>query len=266
VRVIALLATHDEERFVGNCIEHLVRQGLDVYVIDNESTDGTREIVDRHVGTGVVGVETFPRHGVYSWRPLLERKEELAATLDADWFVHVDADEIRLPPRGHRTVADALAAVERAGANAVNFAEFTFVPTAEHPDHDHPRYAETMRWYYPFRTAGIERLNAWRRQEAPVDLASSGGHRVSFPGLRMHPEPFPMKHYLFLSARHAARKYLDRVYDPEEVARGWHVRRSELGPDDIALLPESELRTYTSDDHLDPTSPRLEHPVFRRRR
>src|SRR5947209_3395096 len=142
MRVIALLATYNEERFVGACIEHLAGQGVDVYLIDNDSTDRTVEIAGRRLGRGVVGIERFPRAGVYSWRPLLERKAQLAAELDADWFLHVDADEIRLPPRPGMTLAEALAEVDREGYNAVNFQEFTFVPTRESPEHDHPRFQE----------------------------------------------------------------------------------------------------------------------------
>ena len=44
MRVVALLATYNEERFVGGCIEHLQRQGIETYLIDNESTDATVEI------------------------------------------------------------------------------------------------------------------------------------------------------------------------------------------------------------------------------
>jgi glycosyltransferase involved in cell wall biosynthesis len=263
VRVIALLATYEEERFVGACIEHLAAHGLGVYLIDNESRDRTVAIAEGFSGRGVVGIESFPRRrGVYSWRPLLERKAELAATLDADWFVHVDADEIRLPPHSGTTLAAALAMADRAGYNAVDFLEFTFVPTLEHPDHDHPHYLETMRWYYPFRASAPDRLNAWKRQDGPVDLAGSGGHRVTFPGLRAYPEPFGMRHYLFLSVEHARRKFVERRYDPFEVAGGWHRRRAELRADDIRLLPEAALRKYVSDDLLDSASPFETHPLF----
>lgn len=263
VRAVALLATYDEERFVGGCIGHLLAQGLDVYLIDNESTDRTVEIAEGYLGRGLVGIESFPRSsGTYPWRPLLERKAELAATLDADWFVHVDADEVRLPPRSERTLLHALATADRAGYNAVNFVEHTFVPTREHPDHDHPDFVETMRWYYPFSLSFPDRLNAWRRQEQPVDLAESGGHRVAFPGLRMYPEPFPMRHYLFLSIEHAIRKYVERAYDPAELEAGWHRRRAGLRVEDISLLPEAELRFFVSDDLLDASDPRTEHPLF----
>jgi glycosyltransferase involved in cell wall biosynthesis len=259
---VALLATHDEERFVGPCIEHLVAQGLEVYVIDNESGDRTVEIAERYRGRGLVDIESFRRRGTYPWRPLLQRKSELASALRADWFVHVDADEIRLPPRPRMSLIDAFAEADRNGYNAVNFLEFTFVPTLEHPDHDHPRFAETMHWYYPFSPSYPNRLNAWKRQDELVDLASSGGHRVDFPGLKMYPEPFPMRHYLFLSVEHAIRKYVKRSYDPLEVDAGWHRRRAALRAEDIALLSENELRRYVSDDALDPSEPWTEHPLF----
>jgi hypothetical protein len=264
VRVVALLATHDEERFVGGCIEHLAAHGVDTYLIDNGSTDSTVAVAERYRGRGLIGVEPFPRDGSYAWLPLLARKAELAATLDADWFLHVDADEIRLPPRGGITLADALTQADEAGYTAVNFLELTFVPTREHPDHDHPRYLETMRWYYPFLPSFPNRLNAWKRQEQPVDLVSQGGHVVSFPGLRMCPESFLMRHYLFLSVEHAVRKFVGRAYDPEELEAGLHRRRALLRAEDVSLLPEPELRTYVSDDLLDTSEPRTEHPLFAR--
>jgi glycosyltransferase involved in cell wall biosynthesis len=263
MRVIAILAAFNEERFIRPCLEHVIGQGLAVYLIDNVSTDGTVAIAERYLGRGLVGIETFPRHGMYSWRPLLSRKEELAATLDADWFVHVDADEFRLPPSTRVTLADALAAVDRDGYNAVNFLEFTFVPTQEAPDHDHPDFQRTMRWYYPLVPPLFpNRLNAWKRQAAPVELAWSGGHQVRFPGLRMYPQPFPMRHYLFLSVPHAIRKYVERRYDPAEVEAGWHRARARLRPEAIRLLGQAELKPYLSDDELDASDPRTQHYLF----
>lgn len=176
MRIVAIVATYNEERFIRCCIENLIEQGVEVYVIDNESADATREIAISYLGRGVIGVETLVRRGVYSWRPILERKEVLAATLDADWFMHVDADEIRLPPEGMGTLSSAFEGLTRRGYNSVNFMEFAFVPTRESPDHDHAAFAQTMRWYYPFLPSFPNRLNAWKKQERRVDLAWSGGH------------------------------------------------------------------------------------------
>ena len=116
-----------------------------------------------------------------------------------------------------------------------------------------------MRRYYPFQPWSPHRLNAWRRQPARVGLAWYGGHRVRFPGLRIFPILFPMRHYLFLSVAHFLDKYTNRVYDPAEVKRGWHGWRSHLNPDLIELPSEDELRLYTSDDELDASKPRTRH-------
>ena len=260
VRVVAILATHNEERFIAGCLEHLIGQGVEVYLIDNCSTDRTVEIAQRYLGRGLIDIESFPRaEGVYKWRSILERKEQLAATLEADWFMHVDADEIRLSPRSSRTLAQAFAEGEARGYNAVNFLEFAFVPAREAPDHDHPHFQQTMRWYYPFLPAFPHRLNAWKRQPEQVELAWSGGHRVRFPGLRMYPESFKMRHYLFLSVPHAIRKYVDKGYDQQEVKKGWHGWRARLIAEKIELPSQEELRLYTSDDELDPSNPRTRH-------
>jgi hypothetical protein len=259
LRVVAILATYNEERFIGGCLEHLFRQGIEVYLIDNCSTDKTVEIANQYLSRNLIGVETFPREGIYRWRPILERKEEIAATIDADWFIHLDADEIRLPPTSGISLKEAFCHVETQGYNAVNFMEFTFIPTRESPDHDHPYFQKSMRWYYPFLPSFPHRLNAWKRQADPVEFAWSGGHQTRFPGLLMYPQSFPMRHYLFLSSEHAIRKFVHRGYDPAEVAQGWHGWRAQLKAELFKLPHQSELRTYLSDDQLDLSTPRTQH-------
>ncbi len=259
MRVVAILASYNEERFIAGCFEHLFRQGVEVYLIDNCSTDRTVEIAERYRGRGLIGVDTFPREeGVYRWAEILKRKEELAATLDADWFMHADPDEIRLPPRSDLTLAQALAEVDEKGYNAVNFLEFAFVPTQEAPDHDHPRYQQTMLSYYPFPKNFPNRVNAWKKQPERVDLGT-GGHRVQFEDLRLYPESFKMRHYLFLSVPHLLLKYVGKQYDVAELQRGQHGWRARLVEEKIKLPLQAALHTYTSDDQLDLSRPRMRH-------
>ena len=75
-----------------------------------------------------------------------------------------------------------------------------------------------MRSYYPFLPRFPHRLNAWKRLDVPVDLSSSGGHRIQFPGLRMAPESLYSRHYLFLSLPHLASKYVSRRFPEDEMA------------------------------------------------
>jgi hypothetical protein len=106
------------------------------------------------------------------------------------------------------------------------------------------------------------RLNAWKRQPSPVGFRTSAGHVVDFPGLRMHPVSFPMRHYLFLSLPHAIEKYVDKVYDPKEVERGHHRARAFLTPDAITLPRQADMRPYRGDERLDATNPLTRHPCF----
>src|SRR5687768_3625296 len=99
MRVLAIIATYNEERFIGGCLENLFAQGVEAYLCDNSSTDATVAIAERYRRSGLRGIEHIPRDGVFRWREILERKQALAAELSADWFLHVDADEVPLPPR-----------------------------------------------------------------------------------------------------------------------------------------------------------------------
>lgn len=265
MRVVALMASHNERRFIGPCIEHLRAHEVETYLVDNHSTDDTVAIAERYLGDGLIGIETLPggQGNRLVLRTQLRRKEELARELRADWFIHLDPDEVRLPPPGSGTLAEALAEVERDGCNAVNFLEFTFVPTRESPEHDHPDYAETLRTYYPFLPSFPHRLNAWKAQD-DVDLTSKAGHRVSFPGLRMHPQSFPMKHYLFLGREHAVEKFVRREFDAEEAADGWFGWRTGFTADRLRLPGEAELRLSRADEDLDPTNPSRFHHFDRR--
>jgi Glycosyl transferase family 2 len=260
MRVIALIATYNERRFIEPSLRHLNEHGIDSYLIDNCSTDDTVELAERWLGRGLIGVESFPRGegDVYSWRSLLTRKEELARELDADWFIHLDPDEIRLPPATGETLAQALETADREGFNAVNFVEFTFVPTQEEPDHDHPDFQRTLRTYYPFAPKFPHQLKAWKANNT-VELAWSGGHEVRFPGIKMYPESFPVKHYLFLSVPHVIEKYVQRRYDQDEVDGGWHGWRSDLSASEIHLPAQAELRLALPGADLDLSEPRKQH-------
>lgn len=266
MRIVALIASYNERRFIGPCLEHLAEQGVESYLIDNGSTDETVEIAEEFLDRGLIAIEEFPRGAVYDWRGLLQRKEEVAEQFteegEADWLIHLDPDEIRLAPPGGGTLSEALAAVDRAGYNAVNFLECTFVPSREDPDHDHADFQRTLRTYYSFCPSFPHRLTAWKAADAPEpDLTAKGGHRVAFPRMSLYPESFPMKHYLFLSVPHAVEKYVARRYDPEEVKGGWHGWRADLRAEDILLPSRSELRETRSDADLDPREPRKNHCI-----
>ena len=278
MRIVAILASYNEQRFIRACLEHYLQQGIEVYLLDNDSTDGTLDIAREYLGRNLIGIERIPRNGMYVWQDILKRKEEIADRLKADWLMHADPDEIRVAPDSRQTLAEAIADVDRQGYNAINFMEYTFIPVRESSEHDNDRFQDTMKWYYPFAQRHPHRLNAWKKQPRSwrgpkalmreivrnkrlppsVNLHNSGGHIVSFPGIRPYPVDFKLKHYIVLSLDHAIQKYVKKVYAPKEVesAHGW---RATVQEHDFLLPSQSQMRLYTSDDELDPGNPLKEH-------
>lgn len=283
MRIVAILASFNEELFIAAAIENFIAQGAEVYLIDNDSSDRTVEIAGQYFRRGLIGIERFPRDGVFRLEPMLRRKEELAEELKADWYIHADPDEVRLPPPPYSTLAQAIAEVERAGFNAINFKNFLFLPTVQAPDHQHPRFAETMLWYRYMEPSYPNQIKAWKRQKAftaierivsrastrfirrlkdgnpglrtSVRLADSGGHKVEFQGLRLCPSDFVMKHYQVLSLSHAVRKYLHKHYAAEETKKGWHGWKATAKFHNLRLPLEEEMIRFSSDDELDTSEP-----------
>jgi hypothetical protein len=261
MRIIAILGVYNEERFIKQCLEHLFNQGLEVYLIDNNSTDNTVELARQYLHRGLLNIETLERDGLVRHKVMMRRKQELAATLDADWFMHVDADEFMTSPLPNTTLAQALALADSQGFNIINFFEFDFYPVQESPDHEHENFLETMRWYHPFTPRFPNLMRAWKRQPQTVDLVTSTGHLPQVPGRRMWPTSLFMRHYQCLSVEHAIRKYTAHGWDPVSVKAGmdW---RPKLGPEMIKLPSQAEMRIYTTDDQLDPTDPRPTHYMY----
>jgi glycosyltransferase involved in cell wall biosynthesis len=188
-QVVALVSARDAAATIGACIEHFAREGVGVYVIDDGSSDETCAIASSFYGRGLVGLETLlpstreeeiKRLGAgavlaadktRAFR-VLERKEQLADQLGADWYLHLDAADRPLAPHEGQTLAHALAEVERRQFNAVNFVQDGVRPQT-FPEH----------------------VVAWSRRPQRPLLRWSRGARVRFPGLRVAP-------WSFVLARH----------------------------------------------------------------
>mgnify|MGYP000844814969 CR=1 FL=1 len=256
-RIVALLAVRNEQDCLARCLRHLVDQGLQVAVIDNESTDRTPEIIRSLDPDNLVRHEVHPFPGHYDWEAILRRKQELAAELDADWFVHVDADEIPESPFPGLTLAEALQHVEREGANAVNFNEFVFVPTSDEEAWEGRDYVAGMAWYYFFEPRPLRLVRAWKKGADPVDIAGSGGHDAQFPGRVIAPTPFVLRHYLTLSRRHLIEKYGSRVFSSHELEKGWHHNRVGIETTTVPWPSSAEL--HHVDGTWNTSQPRTRH-------
>ncbi len=234
-KVMAIMTAYNEEDVIEASIGKLIAQGVEVYLIDNWSTDATAERAERYLGHGLAGLEKFPPQGpppYYEWGRLLGRVEELSSTLEADWFIHHDADEARLSPWPGVSLRDGLYRVDAMGYNAIDHAVLNFQPTGE----GFPNGADFEAHLNYFEFGGFaghfNQKKAWKDLGYKVDLRSTAGHEVKFPGRKVYPFHFLLKHYPARSAEHGERKvFHDRKarWDPAERAAGWHSHYDAIG-------------------------------------
>ena len=244
MRIVALLTVRNEERYIKRCLEHLHQEGIEVCLTDNGSTDKTLEIAKSFRKKNVIRIEHLPFKGSVELKAILLNSERLAKEIDADWYIHYDADEIKQAPKRFNTLKDAIIEVDMLGYNSINFDEFVFLPTVEDPDHEGKDYVKTMCNYYFFEPFPLRRINAWKNFHQKVDIAGSGGHKITFAKRKIFPESFILRHYIILSHAHAISKFCGRVYSEKEIVNeGWHIHRAKCRPNDLVLPKASELKT-----------------------
>jgi glycosyltransferase involved in cell wall biosynthesis len=266
MKIVALLTVRNEERYVARCIRHLHEQGIEICLIDNESTDRTMAIVSELRHLGVYRVETQPYPGFFSLSDQCRLQERLARDIDADWFIHHDADEIRESDHGpSQTLRDAIAEIDAQGFTAINFDEFVFVPSSEAEECREEDFTAALSHYYFFQPAPNHRVNAWKKlPNVAVDLTSTGGHGVLFEGRTLADRCLVLRHYPALSAAHAQQKYgSSRVYDPEEMAsRGWHVGRESWKTKRFRYPDPVALKRHVEGARFETSEPKSKHLFF----
>jgi hypothetical protein len=233
-RVVAIIAAYNEGDVIGQVVGDLIEQGVYVYLLDHCSTDDTVAHAETHLGRGLLRIERFPPGDselagateAFSWEAILRRKEVLATELEAEWFIHHDADELRESPWAHLNLRDAIRAVDRFGYNAIDFELFDFWPTNE-GFRSGDDFRQTFRHYAPGEPFNKVQIKCWKKTPDRVDLASSGGHEARFPDRRVFPVRFVLRHYPIRGQAHGELKvFQDRLprFVTAERSRGWHVQ------------------------------------------
>jgi len=249
-RVVAFMCTYNEEDIIEATIRHVVSQGVEVHLVDNWSTDRTVERAEAFLGRGVRTITKFPPEAPspsYDWHDLLRHVEDLSYSSDADWCIHYDADEIRESPWPHIQLRDALFRVDCEGFNAIDHTCLVFHPT-EGGTEDPATITSFDRFEFGKRGGHFQQIKAWRRQNAPIQLAESGGHAAEFPGRKVYPFKFLLRHYPVRSQEHGMRKIFadrrPRWNAVERNARGWHIQYDHVENDHNFLKPPSELLEF----------------------
>lgn len=256
-RPLAIMPVFNEADVIDASLAALISEGVDVYLIDHESTDDTVALARRWLGRGLRKIERFPEEAGYPsynrgtmvWRDILTRVQEVSGEVPADWYLFVNADEFREAPWPQVTLADGLREVDELGYSAVNFEVFDFRAV----DDDFLPGTDPRAHFTHFeRGARYDQLQikAWKRQPRVVDLAGHGGHDVTFEGRCVFPVPFILRHYAIRSSEHGRRKVLaERLprFNAQERAGGWHVQYDHFTDDSSFLFDRDQLVAWNPD-------------------
>jgi len=148
IRVVAALVVRNERPFLGNCLRHLIENGIDYVIVDNGSTDETIELLQQsYFAKHLISYRTHPYQGYMDWEDLMQARQAAADAVDADWILYVSADEIMHSYNVDETLSAAIERVDAAGFDVIDFNEFVFLPieTNDVPDREG---SQLLRYYY----------------------------------------------------------------------------------------------------------------------
>ncbi len=260
MRICAIVSCYNESDILGETISSLIKEGVDVYVLDNNSTDSCLNIAESYINKGVIGFEriSFLENGreVYNWAGILNRKESLAKSLGYDWYIHADADEVRLSPWGNFSLSEAIERVDREGFNLINFKLFNFRLYDGLSGHDD--ILNNMTMYSNAENYNSVQLKAWK-SDLSLDLVQSGGHRALLNDAKIYPIRFILKHYPIRSLEQGVRKINSERksrYSISDRKRDWHVQYDHFSSSVEILKKElfwskCDLKSFKLDDVRD---------------
>lgn len=248
MKVIAVIAIRNEEKYLEVTLQHLVDGGIRLAIINNGSEDRSLEILKRF-DQFIDHYEYLPYHGSFDMTKQIESKSKVIQKLDADWIIHHDADEVLQSNRKNESLKEGIERVDNDGCTAINFDEFVFIPTNQQPSFEGRNFYEEMLNYYFFEPKPNRLMRAWKNN-AGISQEGSGHALKSVQPLQFPAHSFLLRHYIVLSQHHANEKYGKRIFAEGDIAKGWHQRRLKF-PSEVAFPDESLLHRLPNFSSID---------------
>jgi glycosyltransferase involved in cell wall biosynthesis len=265
VKIAALLHCYNEAHIIEECLVHYLAQGIDVAIVDNESTDETLAIIDKVRGNlvypgRVLDVLSIRTRGFELRRILATLCEHMHAHLSHyPWLMLVDADTFFDSPVAGLSLGDFIAVAHDAAYNVIDGILYQFYPT-ELDDPAVARHAERLQYFEILRPEDTELIvTAERifRYDPSIDFFSRAGHVC----LRASPrrvffQKYLHRHYRWTSYEHGLQKifrdriprYTERLENPAEHRQYLGLRANEAD----LIRPAKSLSKFDPQLHLIP--------------
>lgn len=248
VKVLAIIHAYNEEDVIDKTVEHLLEQNLDILVLDNWSTDNTYKKVEKLKNKYPNRImlskypDNKPKENIYDWTKQLHKTEQISKELDYDWYVHYDADEIRISPFKNTTLSEMISFVDSLGYNAIDTTVIDFRMTKK----DDNTFGKNGYFEIGRKPSHFSQIKTWKKCN-DIDLANSAGHLAIFKDQKVYPLKILNKHYPLRSFEQAKRKiFKDRLprFEKEKNEKGWHRQYDKIVKDEDLIYDEANLNKF----------------------
>jgi len=222
-------------------LKHLKSQGIDVYIFDNYSDDGTWEYL---LDNGVE-CERISSDGGFDLVRFIEKREEKWKEIKPDWCIFLDADEFPLTFQ-FPTLKKLIEERDKQGFNIIQQTRVNFRPTGSE-DFSKEDPQKIYRYYFinfPDGKGHPQCERIFKFSDA-IDLVSSGGHFVERSDRRVSIESLenPIFHYSIREK--AEEKNLQRLNrrnkDSETVKLRWNTHYKKFIKENKWTWDKNEL-------------------------
>ncbi|MDL2123644.1 MAG: SPASM domain-containing protein [Deltaproteobacteria bacterium] len=259
-KACGMLFFYNEQYILEDSLRYYLDAGFDLVLFDNESTDGSRYIVEQvklRCPGRILEIVTVKTDG-YQWRKILRMAcDYMHAHLSSyDWIALIDADSFYHSPVDGLPLVDFLSQVKKNGFNIVDGKLFDFFPT-EKDDLSITSPIKRLKYCDVHNgTAHKYPQHKIFQYHPDIDFYTHFGHICLREDARVAPVKLLYLHYKWVSFEHGRKKiFTERV--PRFVERESHAR---FHPQYLGLLPieddlvksAQQLILFHKEDHCIP--------------
>lgn len=262
-RACGILFCYNEEHILKENIKHYLKQGIDLVIIDNYSTDSSMDIVkvfqdspEQYPGK-IRDVIRLKTRG-YEWQKILKFAcDYMHKNLNHyEWILPIDSDAFFCSPVKDMSLLEFMDMVKKHGYNVIDGKLYEFYPTEK----DNPKITSPIERikYYKVLDQGVHFIVKHHRiflYHPSINFYSSSGHRCLRENRRVFDRvKFIYKHYPWVNYEQGLKKvFRDRKprYVEREKHPTWHGKWMGMLPIKKDLIKDPrELQYYKEEEVL----------------